>query len=120
MVLSDDRIIRLRRPDGIVLVVELIRHVHDDYFSLEEKVVLVRRLFDRYLSPGNTIIMGDIAFETASAQDQLHLRLVDEWDEEFYWIADETIAALARAGLRSEFHKVSICAGVFLISQSEL
>ena len=86
------------------------------HFTLEEKVRLVRRLFDHYLYPGSTMIIGDIAFASASAQDHLRLSLEDEWEEEFYWIADETIEALARGGLQSEFHKVSACAGVFLIS----
>lgn len=89
------------------------------HFTLEEKESLVRRLFAEYLLPSGRIIIGDIAFENASAQDQLRLSLVEEWEQEFYWIADETIEALAAAGLRSEFHKVSSCAGVFLISQSD-
>ena len=90
------------------------------HFTLEEKVSLIRRLFAEYLLPGGRVIIGDVAFENASAQDQLHLSLGDEWEDEFYWIADEMLDALATAGLRSEFYKISACAGVFHISHSDI
>lgn len=40
----------------------------------------------------------------------------DAWDDEYYWLADETILALVETGLDAEYHQVSSCGGVFEIT----
>ena len=39
----------------------------------------------------------------------------DEWEEEYYWLADESTAAFAEIGLRVEYIQVSSCAGIFTL-----
>lgn len=83
------------------------------HFTLEEKVFLLQRLFRDNLPPDGKLVIGDIAFNSASEQDQLRQTLGSEWDQEQYWLADETAQALARVGIQAVFHRVSDCAGVF-------
>jgi putative AdoMet-dependent methyltransferase len=87
------------------------------HFPLAEKVSLVQRLFDEFLLPGGLVIIGDIAFDNSLEQDRLRLNQGDEWEDEYYWLADETLEALQMAGLQAEFTKVSGCAGVFRITK---
>lgn len=85
------------------------------HFVLEEKVRLVQRLLNEYLSPGGRLVIGDLAFHDAADEDALRRALGAEWEQEYYWLADETLAALTTAGIPSRFIKVSSCAGVFQI-----
>jgi hypothetical protein len=80
---------------------------------LPEKVRLVARLIERFLKPGGTFVIADIAFQDAAEEDQLRQQMGEEWEDEFYWLADETIEAFREAGIGVEFTKVSSCAGVF-------
>jgi putative AdoMet-dependent methyltransferase len=68
-----------------------------------------------HLLPGGRLVIGDITFPDAAAQDAARRRLGDEWDEEHYWLADDALRALAAAGLHAAFTPISYCAGVFLI-----
>jgi putative AdoMet-dependent methyltransferase len=83
------------------------------HFPLPEKVRLVARLIERFLKPGGTFVIADIAFQDAAEEDQLRQQMGEEWEDEFYWLADETIEAFREAGIGVEFTKVSSCAGVF-------
>lgn len=88
------------------------------HFTLKEKVTLIKRLFDESLLPGGLVIIGDIAFDNTLEQDRLRQNLGGEWEDEFYWLADETLEAFQVTGLQAEFTKISSCAGVFRISNS--
>jgi len=88
------------------------------HFPLDEKVTLARRLVDEHLPPGAPLLIGDIAFPTAAGQDAVRRALGDDWEQEYYWLADETLPALA-AGLDARFHLISNCAGVFEIRGKE-
>ena len=59
--------------------------------------------------------MADIAFEDQAALEAIKRAVGDEWEDEFYWLADETISALTKAGLDAKFHLISSCGGVFEI-----
>ena len=59
--------------------------------------------------------MADIAFEDQAALEVAKRTAGDEWEDEFYWLANETIPALTGIGLGAKFHLVSNCAGVFEI-----
>lgn len=85
------------------------------HFPLPEKIAIVRRLLDKNLPAGAPLLIGDIAFPTAAAEDDVRRALGDDWEQEYYWLADKTLPALAAAGLVARFHAVSNCAGVFQI-----
>lgn len=85
-------------------------------FPLDAKVHLLRRLTDRHLAPGGCIVIGDIAFPTAELREAAAAEWSDRWDHaEHYWSADESLPALAAAGLTATYEQVSACAGVFTI-----
>ncbi len=83
------------------------------HFPLREKVAQVRRLLTEYLLPGGRVVIGDIAFQDAAEEDALRRALGDEWEQEYFWLADEALAAFAAAGIPARFTKISSCAGVF-------
>ncbi len=84
-------------------------------FDLAAKVRLMRQLAEQRLAPDGFIVIGDIAFPTATARDQAHQRWANRWDEEeHYWAADEAILALRQAGLDATYVQVSSCGGVFV------
>ena len=85
------------------------------HFPLDEKVSLARRLLSDHLLPGGRLVIGDIAFSGAAAQEAYRLAMGDAWDQEYYWLADEALAALHAAGLEASWTKISSCAGVFTI-----
>ena len=60
--------------------------------------------------------MADIAFENYAAFQVVKRTAGAEWEDEFYWLADETISALAETGLDAIFHRVSSCGGIFEIT----
>lgn len=85
-------------------------------FPLADKVALLRRLFDDYLRPGGYIVIGDIGFPHAAALDGMRRAAGDAWDEEYYWLADETAAALPGAGLAVTWEQLSSCGAVMVVS----
>lgn len=87
-------------------------------FDLETKLSLLRRLVHDHLAPGGRIVIGDIAFPTAEMRAAAHQRWETWWDEdEAYWAADETTAALSSLGLDVAYTQVSACAGVFTLAR---
>lgn len=85
-------------------------------FDLDTKVHLLQKLAQHHLAEGGSMIIGDIAFPTGQAREQAHQRWAERWDEdEYYWAADEAIAACQRAGLEARYAQISSCGGVFLI-----
>ena len=83
------------------------------HFTLPEKAGLVLRLLQEYLIPGGRLVIGDVSFRNQMEQDALKHKLGDEWEDEYYWLADETAAAFAQRGIQTKYTKVSSCAGVF-------
>lgn len=84
------------------------------HFSLADKVRLSVELV-AHLVPQCKLIIADIAFADQAGLEKVHQLVGDEWEDEFYWLADETIAAYQQAGLKAAFTPVSVCAGVFVI-----
>jgi len=85
------------------------------HFLLEEKVRLVQRLLDEHLAPGGRLLIGDIAFRDAADEDALRRALGPEWEQEYYWLADEALAAFSAAGIPARFLQISSCAGIFAV-----
>ena len=82
-------------------------------FDLETKVRLLCTCVRAHLKPRGRVVVGDIAFPSMRA---LLAAGADRWDEEeYYWAAEEAIAACARAGLRATYAQVSRCGGVFVV-----
>ncbi|GIK43939.1 MAG: putative methyltransferase [Chloroflexota bacterium] len=82
-------------------------------FDLETKISLLQRLATHHLVEQGVIVVGDVAFPTAEARRQSG---AESWDEdEYYWAADETIAACAGTGLEITFRQISWCTGVFVV-----
>jgi putative AdoMet-dependent methyltransferase len=82
------------------------------HFVLEEKIDLVRRLLRDHLLRGGRIVIGDISFPNIAALDAARREAGPAWDEEYYWLADETLPAL---GGRARYTQISSCAGVYVI-----
>ncbi len=85
------------------------------HFELDQKVQMIEELVKQHLNPNGRIIIADIAFQDYTGLEIERRAAGDEWEDELYWLADETLPALQNAGLKAEFHRVSSCAGVFKI-----
>jgi putative AdoMet-dependent methyltransferase len=102
-----------RRFDGIVSA--YVFH----HFELEKKVSLCGELVRERLAPGGRLVIGDLSFPSLAAKE-LFSRDIPDWEEEFYWLADESVAALQETGLRVAYQQVSGCAGIYQIQSSAL
>ncbi|MBN2004496.1 MAG: class I SAM-dependent methyltransferase [Anaerolineae bacterium] len=86
-------------------------------FNLEAKIAVLRRAM-QYLAPNAPLLIADVAFESVADREALHQRYAPDWDEdEFYWAADEAIAAGERAGLRLTYRQLSSCGGIFIVER---
>jgi len=99
-----------RRFDGIVSA--YVFH----HFELEKKVSLCCELVSQRLVPGGRLVIGDLSFPSLAAKETFS-RNIPDWEEEFYWLADEALAALRKAGLKVAYTQVSACAGVYQIQK---
>jgi len=84
------------------------------HFDLTEKVTLLTRL-STFLAPGGRMVIADLAFDTKLALQAARQAAGSAWEDEFYWIAEEALPELARAGLNAVFYPVSSYAGVFVV-----
>ena len=86
-------------------------------FDLQTKVSLLQRIASRHLSASGGIVIADIAFPTIAARIEASQHWANEWDaDEYYWAADEAIAACEQAGLQATYKQVSSCGGVFIFT----
>lgn len=84
-------------------------------FPLHEKAALLQRLFDGYLAPGGRVVIGDIGFPDAAARATVRQAAGDRWEDEYFWLRDETESALAKAGLAADWSQISSCGFVLTI-----
>lgn len=85
------------------------------HFDLPLKVRILKDLCAQALAPGGSLLIGDIAFADAAAQERLKEQAGVAWEDEFYWLADAAIPALEQAGMSVRFQSTSPSAGVFFI-----
>ena len=85
------------------------------HFDLPEKIRIIHDLHRSHLHPGGKIILGDIAFQDDSSRKITQAEVGTAWEAEYYWLADESLAALERDGLSASYFPVSSCAGIFMI-----
>jgi putative AdoMet-dependent methyltransferase len=84
------------------------------HFGLAEKIRILKALLP-HLAPGGSMLIGDVAFPDAPAMEKARLEAGDAWEEEYYWLADESLDALEKAGLSARYELVSGCAGIFIL-----
>jgi len=84
------------------------------HFELQRKVLLCRQLLARHLVPRGKLIIADLSFPTFAAKESFKQQF-DDWEEEYYWFADESLSALKAAGLDATYIQVSACAGVYTL-----
>jgi putative AdoMet-dependent methyltransferase len=89
------------------------------HFELGEKIRILGDLLPR-LAPAGRIIIGDIGFPDTATREKLKIATRGEWEEEFYWIADESLSALQEVGIQAEYIQVSSCAGIICFTESSL
>jgi putative AdoMet-dependent methyltransferase len=83
------------------------------HFDLEQKTQIIDNLIKKRLKPKGRLIIADIAFQDLAALELEKQAAGSYWEEEYYWLADVTVSTLANVGIKSQFHQVSSCAGVF-------
>ena len=84
------------------------------HFELEKKVRMCQTLMAEHLVPGGKLVIADLSFPSFAAKETFKLQFAD-WEEEFYWFADESLFALKAAGLNVTYIQISACAGVYTI-----
>lgn len=85
-------------------------------FPWPEKARLLERLAAEHLTRDGRIVIGDIIFPSAAARAWVREAYAADWEEEHYWLADETQAALAGLGWQVTVIPVSFCAGVLRLT----
>jgi putative AdoMet-dependent methyltransferase len=88
------------------------------HFELEQKARLCRELTTRHLLPSGKLVIADLSFPSQATLD-IFKQTIANWEDEFYWLADEAQVAFAKVGLGVEYLQVSPCAGVYIM-QNEL
>ena len=88
------------------------------HFPLEKKVSLSREVVMQRLISGGRLVIADLSFASQAMMDEFK-KGIDDWEEEFYWLADESESALVKAGLLVKYTQVSPCAGVYLITEGK-
>jgi putative AdoMet-dependent methyltransferase len=82
----------------------------------EAKITFVQNLLSLLKDDGK-IFIGDIAFLTREDLEKCRIESAGYWDDdEFYFVADEIHSALGDV-CTFEFHSISHCGGVFIITK---
>jgi putative AdoMet-dependent methyltransferase len=89
------------------------------HFELPEKVRLVQMLVQERLGPEGVLVIADISFLNHTACHLVRAASRDAWEDEPYWIATETLPLLHQAGIPTDYHQVSDCAGVYRMKRVE-
>jgi len=89
------------------------------HFDLDKKISLLGELVRMRLTSGGRLIVADLSFPNGVAMQEFAASMGDEWEEEYYWLADESKAALRRSALTVTYEQVSECAGVYCIEDGD-
>jgi putative AdoMet-dependent methyltransferase len=84
------------------------------HFELEKKVSLCKALATQRLVPNGKLVIADLSFSTQIALEDFKQK-IDDWEDEFYWLADQSLAALRKIGLAVTYSQISSCAGVYTV-----
>lgn len=86
------------------------------HFELSTKVGLCKELATRHLTSDGKLILADLSFRNRSEMEAFARSIGPLWEQEPYWLADESIGAAEDAGLKATYVQVSACAGVYTIT----
>jgi ubiquinone/menaquinone biosynthesis C-methylase UbiE len=86
------------------------------HFDLRAKVSLCKDLVTRHLDPDGKLVIADLSFNNQKEMDDFARSIGDLWEAEPFWLAEESVPALEKAGMKVDYRRVSACAGVYCIS----
>ena len=89
-------------------------------FTPEMKLSLLTRLAEQYLVADGRIVIGDVMFPDAVERDHVREAYSAQWEDEFFWLVDETRLALEDMGWEVGYSPTSFCTGVLLLTPSHL
>lgn len=85
-------------------------------FDWPTKLKLLEQMAE-LLKPSGRMVVGDISFGTSAALEAAYRRWKTVWDKsEYYWVADEAVAALREAGFAVAYRQVSFCGGIYTLT----
>ncbi|MBK3496315.1 class I SAM-dependent methyltransferase [Viridibacillus sp. YIM B01967] len=102
--------IRNKKFDAIVTTYAL------HHFTDEKKVELIKELLTLLTTSGKLYI-GDIAFETKEQLEVCRQNSINYWDDDEFYFVHEVFSKIFEAHCKIEFHPISHCGGVFIISK---
>jgi len=82
----------------------------------EEKVTFIKDLLP-LLSETGKILIGDISFQTKEELETCRTNSIDYWDDDEYYFVSEEIYPTLQKFCKCEFHPISHCGGIFVISR---
>jgi len=85
-------------------------------FPLETKLHILTLLATDHLHADGRIVIGDVMFPTLPALKKAKEDFSDVWDDEIYWLTDETRALFEPRGWALAYFPVSFCAGVYVFT----
>lgn len=108
----------LRREPTSYLPVQQFDRIVSAYtfhhFTLAKKYLLLKRLAP-FLTNNGYFVIGDIAFLDNSVRKAGKGSSSDEWEDEDYWLVDQSMEYFAKKQLQTRFTQTSSFAGVFII-----
>ena len=88
------------------------------HFKLAEKYRILNNLTP-FLKNSGFFVIADVAFQDDTALQTIRKSAGEVWEDEDYWLVDQSIPYFSRRELKISFMQTSICAGVFTM-QSRL
>jgi ubiquinone/menaquinone biosynthesis C-methylase UbiE len=87
------------------------------HFDLDKKLALCQQLVDRNLTVGGMLLVADLSFANQVSMDAYAQSVGDLWEQELYWLVDESVPALKKTELRVDYLQVSACSGVYSLQK---
>jgi ubiquinone/menaquinone biosynthesis C-methylase UbiE len=87
------------------------------HFDLDKKVALCQQLVERNLNMEGKLLVGDLSFASQASMAAYAQSVGTLWEQELYWLVDESIPALRNAKLKVDYVQVSACAGVYSLQK---
>lgn len=84
------------------------------HFPLDEKVQKIMSFFNN-LHEDSEVIIGDLSFPSSSHLAKARIDFSNKWEEEDFWIAEETLDALEKNDFSARYKQISSCAGIYVI-----
>ena len=93
-----------------ILSTYTLHHLTDN-----EKVMFIKNLLPLLKDKGKLFI-GDVAFQTREQLNTCRIESIDYWDEDEFYFVFKEIASKLSDFCTCEFHPISQCGGIFVIS----